>query len=75
MVSVTVGGNMSIDITTKDQRVFRFKFVNSSNLQNSYSRIMLNCQITKHSNLNAYEFYKVVQKIQKYPSEFGDKVV
>ena len=26
LVHVPVGGNMSIDITTKDMRVFRFKF-------------------------------------------------
>ena len=57
LVQVPVGGNMSIDITTKDQRVFRFKFSQMQQLQNSYSRIMMCSQITKHSNLHAYEFF------------------
>lgn len=60
LVNVPVSGNMSIDIITKDQRVFRFKFSQNEQLSRSYSRIMLNCQVTKHSNLYAYEFLRGV---------------
>jgi len=57
-LQVPVGGNQSIDITTKDQRVFRFKFSSMQDLSQSYTKIIENSQVTKHSNLYAYDFMK-----------------
>lgn len=68
-----MGGNNSMDITTKDQRFFRFKFINQIQLQNSYAAIMLSTQVTKHSNLFAYKFKDGMIKSQSEQADAKKK--
>ena len=64
-VIVPVGGNISMDIITKDQRVFRFKFSASQQLESSYFAIMMSAQINRHSNLFAYRYLEGILKLNK----------
>ena len=68
-----VGGNTSVtmEITMKDMRTFKFRFQLQQHLENSYFAIMMSTQITKHSNLYAYKYLEAVKKLEprKQPSD------
>ena len=49
-----------MDITTKDQRMYRYKFVTMQHLQNCYMAIMMSTQITRHQNLFAYKYMDAI---------------
>ena len=62
---VPAGGNITMEIISKDQRVFRFKFSVPQQLENSYYSIMYHSQVNKHSNLYAYKYLEEIQKLLK----------
>lgn len=51
-----------MDIITKDQRVFRFKFSSAQQLESSYFAIMMSAQNNRHANLFAYTYLEGVLK-------------
>lgn len=51
-----------MEITTKDQRMFRFKFSVMQQLESCYFTIMMSTQVNRHSNLFAYKYLEGIQK-------------
>lgn len=54
-----------MEITTKDQRAFRFKFSAMQQLESCYFAIMMSTQVNKHSNLFAYKYLEGITKHSK----------
>ena len=61
-LSIAPGGNQSIDLTTKDSRIFRFKFSNQQQLISSLDYILKSTQIRTHHSLFAYKLKEGVLK-------------
>ena len=54
-----------MEITTKDQRMFRFKFSVMQQLESCYFTIMMSTQVNRHSNLFAYKYLEGISKQKK----------
>ena len=54
-LAMTVGNNLTMDISTKDQRIQRFKFSTPQQCNSSYDYIIKSTQIRIHSSLFAYK--------------------
>lgn len=56
-----------MQIQAKDQRTFKFKFITTQQLDNSFFAIMNRTQITRHSNLFAYKYLEGMNKLKQEP--------
>ena len=59
---MTVGNNYTMDITTKDQRIQRFKFQSHQHCNSSYDYIIKSTQIRIHSSLFAHKLKEGLSK-------------